>query len=256
MSLPAVPYGARFFSPHRHRASAGECVPGGVRHYNRQEAKGDSVLARAGLGHLRQLYSSLACLRVLSCGAKPPRADAYLVCANTVPGTTDLTRRVRSLDQLYSQALGVVATLHNKAIEWAAAAGGKLDDQHQAVDRRAGLGGEQAAESLHRAEQWIARGLIKRPARAVAKVRECYGGDPSLLADVCRARIVFDRPGDVAACLAAILADSPQVRLRRVKNSMSVRHDAEETAGFRVRQSGGRPANCVVFWCRHNPFHS
>ncbi len=179
----------------------------------------------------------MARLRVLACGAEPPRGDAYLVCAKTVPGTADLARRVRSLDQLYSQALGVVATLHHKAMEWAAAAGGQLDEQHQAdsEDRHARLGG--AAGSPHRVERWIERGLIKRPSRAVAKARECYGGDPSLVVDVCRARIVFDHPCGLATCLAQILADSPQVRLHRVKNGMSVRHDPAETAGFRVRKS-------------------
>ena len=192
--------------------------------------------ALADPGRLRQLCPSLGGLHALPCPAEPPRADAYLICAKTVPGTTDLARRVRSLDQLYSQALGVVATLHHKAVEWAAAAGGQLDEQHQAADRRAGFGGEQAPGSLHKAEQWIERGLIKHPGRALAKVRECYGGDPSLLVDLCHARIVFDRPSGIAACLAAILVESPRVRLRRVKNGMSVGHDAAGTAGFRVSE--------------------
>ena len=179
-----------------------------------------------------------------------------------MPGTTDLTRPVRSLDQLYSQALGVVATLHRKAIEWAAIAGGQLDERHQAnsdPSPGAGIGGGPPAHgSLHRAEQWIERGLIKHPGRALAKVRDCYGGDPSLLVDVCRARIVFDSPGGVAACLAAVLADSPQVRFRRVKNSMSVRHNAADTAGFRVRETHTlqqQLAHCDKLESMCRPFH-
>ena len=41
-------------------------------------------------------------------------------------------------------------------------------------------------------EGWRQRRLVKAPERAVQKAVTCYGGDPSRLLDICRARIVFD----------------------------------------------------------------
>ena len=156
------------------------------------------------------------------------REGTYLSCGETVAGSADPSRPVLSLHQLYSQALAVAATLHHKAAEWAAASGGRLHDA-----RGGGAQGDRG-EGQHWLEQWIARGFIKQPDRAIAKAATCYGADASRLIDVCRARIVVRGPGAAAACIAAVLADAPHVQLRFVKDRMRASYDAAETAGFRV----------------------
>ena len=219
------------------------CVVAGGRQCNRRAKPGKVMdvathTPKAGLCLLQHLCGRLAgaCHAgrwPMACGSSGPaspqgaaRGGTYLTCGGTVAGSTDPARPVQSLDQLYSQALTVVTTLHRKASEWAAAAGGRLYDARGT--------GSDGGEGLHRLEQWIARGLIKPPARALAKAATCYGADPSRLLDVCRARIVVYSPAGAAACIAAILADAPNVQLRRVKNGMRIGCDVEETAGFRV----------------------
>ncbi len=56
--------------------------------------------------------------------------------------------------------------------------------------------------------------------------------DVSRLVDLCRQSIVFESPGGVAACLAAIAAD-PTVALCRVKNRLDPKYDAAKSAGYR-----------------------
>ena len=60
-----------------------------------------------------------------------------------------------------------------------------------------------------------------------------YGEDVSRLGDVCRQAIAFDSPRDLLAGLRAV-ADDPDVRIRRVKNSLRAGHDAAATAGYRM----------------------
>ena len=223
------------------------CVVAGGRQCNRRAKVIDAAkhTPEAGSGLLPHLCGLLRAGRwPMACGSSGPaspqgaaRGGTYLTCGATVAGSTDPARPVQSLDQLYSQALTVVTTLHRKASEWAAAAGGRLYDARGT--------GSDGGEGLHRLEQWIARGLIKPPARALAKAATCYGADPSRLLDVCRARIVVYSPGGAAACIAAILADVPNVQLRRVKNGMRIGCDVEETAGFRVGPLPLGTACCV-----------
>ena len=71
--------------------------------------------------------------------------------------------------------------------------------------------------------------LIKAAERAVEKARACYGGDPSHLLDICRARLIFGTAAELAACLSAVLdsAAAPvptchggAVRVVRVRNRL------------------------------------
>jgi len=58
---------------------------------------------------------------------------------------------------------------------------------------------------------------IKNPTRAIEKVHRVYSKDVSRLVDVVRQTIVFDRLGELATCLRAVLHD-PQVALSRARS--------------------------------------
>jgi hypothetical protein len=81
-------------------------------------------------------------------------------------------------------------------------------------------------------EHCIKWGSVKSVRRAQEKVQRSYGEDVSRLVDLCRQSIVFESPGDVAACLAAIAADSAAA-LVRIKNRLDPRYDAVGSAGYR-----------------------
>ncbi len=52
------------------------------------------------------------------------------------------------------------------------------------------------------------------------KATVCYGGDVSLLLDVCRARVLFEGAADLEACLRAVIADGSGARVVRVKSRL------------------------------------
>ena len=58
------------------------------------------------------------------------------------------------------------------------------------------------------------------------------GQDVSQLVDLCRQSLVFRRPADLVACLAALAGDS-EAALLRVKNRLDPRDDAAGSAGYR-----------------------
>ena len=78
-------------------------------------------------------------------------------------------------------------------------------------------------------------GCIKDPARAVRKVRACYGGDVSRLADVCRHRLFFDSPAQMEACVLCVRADA-DVSVLRLRGG-AAGDGAPRDGGFRVRPS-------------------
>ena len=181
---------------------------------------------------------------------------------------------IASLDQLYSQALGAAQLLHARCVAWAALSRGELDDgckprpgDLEPDDRDGPRPGrrEEAGQGLlsmrwrsHRfsahgggadayrcdvpgtSEWWAGRRCVKHPDRAVEKAAACYGGDPSRLLDVCRARIAFAGPADLLACAEAVLRRSPDVRVVRIRNGLtrSRAHDPRRSAGYRVSRGG------------------
>jgi hypothetical protein len=143
------------------------------------------------------------------------------------PGTRDVRQPVVSLDQLYTQAMGLASGFFGRCKEWAAATGGALDE---------GLDGEQW-DTL---PGWMNRRIIKRPERAIEKVAVCYGGDVSRLIDLCRARMVFEDTVALCACLELIESrDGQPAEVVRIKNSMHEQHNSRRTAGFRVSAGDG-----------------
>jgi hypothetical protein len=105
------------------------------------------------------------------------------------------------------------------------------------------VGGGRQVDSL---QQWILRGFIKEPERAIEKATVCYGGDVSRLLDVCRARALFDGPAGILACLGAIGAPGSGAVVVRVKNSLRPGHDSRLTGGYRVRRHRPLPACGVL----------
>ena len=191
------------------RTVAAGAGPGGARHYNRltrgavvrqEEERGEgwSWLGRCRRGAAQALTRDAA------------EGGCYTNALDSVGGTRDLSRPVESLDQLYSQALGLVAVLTAKAEHWAAASTATLDPAHRAhLNTSAGAAGGDGGrgrESPHTLEHWVGRRFIKCPLRAVQKARSCYKGDCSLLVDVCRARILFDHINDIVTCVCVCVA--------------------------------------------------
>jgi hypothetical protein len=158
---------------------------------------------------------------------------------NTVPGSADRRRPVSSLGQLYAQALVASLELCERATAWAAESQGRLSHggPPAAAVPGPGLGPDPedaCLELLPPVTQDLVRcGLIKHPLRATLKAAACYGGDVSRLADVCRARILFDDAGGLAACAERVCAD-PAVRVVRVKDGMGGADEAGLSIGFRV----------------------
>ena len=79
---------------------------------------------------------------------------------------------VRSLDQLYMQAVAVAPLLRAAAEQWAAAVQGEVDAAGQRSLEQDGAWAR---------APWAGEPLIKGAGRAVEKVATCYGGDASRL---------------------------------------------------------------------------
>jgi hypothetical protein len=115
----------------------------------------------------------------------------------TAAGEPDPSSPVTSLDQLYAQAFAASVLLRDRCQLWAASTGGRMEDCPPAsplpsaaapvgsVDRdgnQPSPPGDEAAAATRRAP------TFKSPHRAAEKAATCYGGDVSLLLDVCRCR--------------------------------------------------------------------
>lgn len=74
--------------------------------------------------------------------------------------------------------------------------------------------------------------LLKGKLKAAEKVVSVYGGDVSLLKDVCRQTIVFESVDDLTRCLEALLADDEMV-VERINNRLDPAASAYQTLGFR-----------------------
>ena len=117
---------------------------------------------------------------------------------------------VRSLDQLYSQALALDGLLHSLCAHWAGRCGGSVAPP--------AAGGA---------------GRLKPMVACVRKAVAMCGGDASRVTDVCRRRIAVASPSAAAECLRAAAGDR-RVLLLRVRNGLRRDHDAHSACGFRV----------------------
>jgi hypothetical protein len=130
--------------------------------------------------------------------------------------TRDTTRPVKTLDQLWTQALLLRGFLLPKVLRLAHAHNGCFPVRGQ----RAGLYGRSKSSDWFSYKGSLKLGGIKNPKRGIEKVDTAYGGDVSRLLDVCRETIVFDRVSDMADCLNELHRD-PEVVFVRIKSNMT-----------------------------------
>ncbi len=167
---------------------------------------------------------------------------------------------------LASQALAVAPLLWAAAARWAESTGGAVArrsprrasrlfagapwvaaeaGEPDAGARLSGAGARRRRSSAAESESagWQECGelaAIKAAERAAEKARACYGGDPSRLLDICRARIVYASAAALlrgaAAVLGAGAAAGPgaSVRVVRVRNGFGPDGDGIFAMGFRV----------------------
>ena len=151
-----------------------------------------------------------------------------------------------------AQAQAVAPLLWSACAWWAEASGGAMDLESRpgpavqpwlcTVGGDAGTAARMAGSGSFKKKRRVPAQsressemrLIKAADRAVGKARACYGGDPSRLLDICRARLIFGTAAGLAAGLGVVL-DSEAVRVVRVRNSLREDCDAASTCGFRVR---------------------
>jgi len=150
--------------------------------------------------------------------------------SRTLPGTVDRLRPVKSLDQLFTQAVGMDSKLRAKVQQWAFESEGMFPVQ--TADGRTVL---MQWEHICQEEQMLAAvkwGKIKKGRRAIEKLLRSHWGDISLLVDVCRQCIVFDSATQLLKCLRAIAADK-EVIVERIKNRLHPDYNAKISAGYR-----------------------
>ena len=176
-----------------------------------------------------QFYRSTSGPQANDCDASQSEHSGSAEPGPPAATDSDPTLEVTSLDQLYSQALGLDPLLRALCRRWTARCGGVLDAADQRGDAAAAphaYGAAVASECFR---------YLKDPARAVAKVATCYGGDVSRLTDVCRARVLFDRVEDLVALLQAVRGEEC-VHIVRLRNWMRPESYAGSGNWYRVRR--------------------
>jgi len=150
--------------------------------------------------------------------------------ARTLPGTVDRHRPVRSLDQLFTQAVGLDSKLRVKVQQWALESEGMfavgMPDGRSILMQWEHICHD---ESMLSSVKW---GKIKKGKRAIEKLLRSHKGDVSLLVDVCRQSIMFDSATQLLRCLRAIAADKDVV-IERVKNRLHPDYNTKISAGYR-----------------------
>ncbi|EKX53531.1 hypothetical protein GUITHDRAFT_100517 [Guillardia theta CCMP2712] len=137
---------------------------------------------------------------------------------------------VKSLDQLYAQAILVYPLFLRKVQHIAHIAGGYFAGRGE--DGAASYISWREAAGKPEEEAKIKWAGLKGSTRAVEKIVRSYGGDVSKLVDVVREAIVFDSLQDLSVAVQAITRDS-EIRVMRIKNRFDEAYDARGSAGYR-----------------------
>mmetsp|Transcript_23383 Transcript_23383/g.58666 ORF Transcript_23383/g.58666 Transcript_23383/m.58666 type:complete len:854 (-) Transcript_23383:39-2600(-) len=150
--------------------------------------------------------------------------------AKTLPGTVDRNRPVKSLDQLFTQAVGMDAKLRTKVQQWALDSEGMfpvgMPDGTSVLMQWEHVCHDECTLS---SVKW---GKLKKGKRAIEKLLRSHRGDVSLLVDVCRQCIVFESSTQLLRCLKAIAADKDVV-VERIKNRLHPDYNTKISAGYR-----------------------
>jgi len=181
------------------------------------------------------LTNDAALIHPLSCmpiamNERPPACKQMIAVFGF--GVASSTYICSSLDTLYVQAYALEPIFNLKVQQLAKLADGEF------VCRSANHGSHgstaAAAGDFHfvTADQWNRMGGVKPVDRAIEKVVRVYHGNVSLLLDVVRQCIVFDRMRDMLKVMRIILDDS-DVEVLRIKNRMSNHYDVQSSGGYR-----------------------
>eukprot|EP00291_Cryptomonas_curvata_P000851 CAMPEP_0172185550 /NCGR_PEP_ID=MMETSP1050-20130122/20237_1 /TAXON_ID=233186 /ORGANISM="Cryptomonas curvata, Strain CCAP979/52" /LENGTH=748 /DNA_ID=CAMNT_0012859559 /DNA_START=169 /DNA_END=2415 /DNA_ORIENTATION=- len=148
-------------------------------------------------------------------------------------------KQVKSLDQLFVQALCLNPILQNKVQAWALASRGCFpckqpehhDDSSTVFIRYADVAkiSESEAAAIQDNLKWP---NVKSKLRTTEKLARSYGQDVSRLVDLCRQNIVFCDTQDIATCLHTIRMD-PDILVVRIKNRLDISYNASMSAGYR-----------------------
>jgi len=190
-----------------------------------------------------------------------PDIDRLVVVADrieeTCPGIaqhlTPCGTPANSLDLIFSQATYLDGLLRAKVQQWALHSNGCFLSLpwKEAVRRSSSVGSlcdgkstwadsefetgsfvvwkEVYGTAEERQVRWCP---IKSAPRAIEKVHRSYKDDVSLLVDVCRQAIYFDKVEHITKCLEAISNDE-DILVQRIKNRMHPQYDPEQSAGYR-----------------------
>jgi len=196
--------------------------------------------------------------------------ESLLDCG--IPAIPDQSHPVRSLDQLYLQAIALNGILIAKVQTWAAASSGCFSASADRVaapgESRTGFGSfklrslrnnrdhshQSAADTVMMCRagsipdgyvRWedvkeeemqvggkVRWAKVKAVQRSIEKSTRSYGKDVSRLLDICRQSIYFETISGILACLAVIGRD-PDVMIARIKNRFDATVNSAASAGYR-----------------------
>ena len=146
---------------------------------------------------------------------------------------------VRSVDQLYLQAITLAPFLSLLTQKWALECGGifRVKCKNSSSSVAPGTYLKRWDELQHEIEMGtfddeIVFATVKKIPRTLEKVQRCYKGDASLLTDLCRAYIAFESPKDLADCLEVLIKD-PCICVDRIKNRLDESYDLTKSQGYR-----------------------
>jgi len=175
-------------------------------------------------------------LNTSPCGMAPQDTMLSLMNLESQPGVLTEVSQVVSFDQLYIQALLMHDILRGKVESWALNTegyfpvnSGECDRAHWDTTRYVKWKDVAHDRKVVNRVKWP---CVKRTNRAFGKLAISYDRCISRLLDMTRFSIFFDSIEHITVALGAIMSD-PDVKLLRVKNTLSFNADVSQTAGYR-----------------------
>ena len=135
---------------------------------------------------------------------------------------------MRSLDQLYVQAICLEPILLRKVKDWAVGCSGCF-----ACASAAGLREYVQYSEIEKNKTFNVKWCrLKTEGRAIEKSIRSYGQDVSRVLDVVRQSIVFKSVQDLMSCFSIIAADH-EVEVIRIRNRYDINYDSNMSGGYR-----------------------
>ena len=135
---------------------------------------------------------------------------------------------LRSLDQLYVQAICLEPILLRKVKDWAVGCSGCF-----ACTSAAGLREYVQYSDIEKNKTFNVKWCrLKTEGRAIEKSIRSYGQDVSRVLDVVRQSIVFKSVQDLMSCFSSIAADH-EVEVIRIRNRYDINYNSNMSGGYR-----------------------